>query len=720
MDELHEMEDQGLHLWDYVAVVRQRLPIALGIFLMVVLVAALYAWTRTPRFTATSRLLIESRGVNLTAMQDAFDPARTMTQRDTIQTQVQLIKSTPVMEAVLQQGLLSGSEDFQTARDPVKHLSEMLKVTPARSGYVLDVSLERQNPREAAQVVNAVVDAYLAENRNRRMGVSGEGIEELKRKSRELRVRLDQATAELHAFMVSNRMVSFEGAQNIVVERLKGLNNKLTETEPLRIRAEASYRTAEDALNSGRPIESIPGVLESPLILSFKKDLTAFENQYSDMRARLGENHPQMQSLLAQMNTLRTKLAMEANSIVASLRGQYEQALNEERMLRAELEKQEEVVLGFNELAAQYDILRQSRDSVQNAYSSIIRRIDELTVGQLSGQGDSVFIVSRAEIPQQKSWPSRSRMLLIGIFIGGLLAVGVCFFLDYMDTTIKGEADVRHYIGSTIIGGVPSAEKENEEGSAFDDLFALKKPRSHFAEAFRTARTALAFSSTDKPLRSFVVTSTVPAEGKTLISINLAIAQAQTGKRTLLIDADMRKPRLHKVFSAKADRGLSNLLASTPGTLAPGDVIASTSVDNLFFLPTGPVPPNPVEMLDSARFGQLLETLRSQFDLLIIDSPPSLNLVDSLVIGKHVDGLLLVVRSFATNKFAAQQMSKQIAISGVKPLGVVLNNVDMPSGTYYYSSYYYNRYGSYYEETPEPKAQSRTSGWLARLKGERT
>ena len=703
MDERTNEESQGLHLLDYLAVVRQRLPIAVGVFLAVVVLTGLYAWTRTPRYTATSRLLIESGGVNLTAMKDAYDPMRaSLTQRDIIQTQIQLIKSTPVMEAVLQQGFLAQSKDFRESRDPVRHLASLIIVTPARSGYVMDVGVERENPREAAQIANAVVSAYLAETRHRRMGVSDDGIAELKKKSEELRVRLDATTAELHAFMVTNRMVSFEDAQNIVVERLKGLNNNLMAAEPQRILAEANYRTAEEALKAGHPIESIPGVLESQIISGLKIDLARLEGQYSEMQARLGDKHPQLQSITAQIDTLRTKLALESANIVGALQGRYAQALNEEKMLREELTKQEDNVLHFNELASKYNLLRQSRDSIQEAYSTLIRRMDELNVSQLSGQGDNVFVVARAEVPQMRSWPARGRMLLLGIFFGALLAVGFCFFLDYMDTTIKGEADVRHLLNSVIIGGVPSAEKEAGE-EMFDDLFALKKPRSHFAEAFRTARTSLAFSSTDKPLRSLVVTSTLPAEGKTLTAINLAIAYAQAGKRTLLLDTDMRKPRLHKLFKSAGGLGISNLLASAPGSLDPDAVMVPTDIENLFYLPTGPVPPNPVEMLDSARFSQLIEELLKRFELLIFDSPPALNLVDALVIGKKVDGLVLVARTFVTNKYAAQQVAKQIAASKVKLLGVMLNNVDMPAGNYYYySSYYYSRYGSYYTEEGKP------------------
>ena len=721
MDERTNEENQGLHLRDYLAVVRQRLPVAAGVFLMVVGLTALYAWTRTPRYTATSRLLIEGSGVNLTAMKDAYDPARmNLPQRDIIHTQIQLIKSTPVIEAVLQQGFLAQSQDFRESRDPVRTLAELITVTPARSGFVMDVSVVRENPQEAAQTVNAVVSAYLAENRRRRMGVSDDGITELKKKSEELRTRLDATTAELHAFMVTNRMVSFEDAQNIVVERLKGLNNNLMQAEPQRILAEARYRTAEKTLKAGNPSESIPGVLESTLISGLKMELAKLEQQYSEMQARLGDNHPQLQSLKAQIDTLKTKLTVESENIVGALQGRYEQALNEEKMLRQELAKQEDAVIRFNELASKYDLLRQSRDSILESYSSIIRRIDELDVSRLSGQGDNVFVVARAEVPQIRSWPSRGRMLLMGIFWGSLLAVGFCFFLDYMDTTIKGETDVRNLLKSSVIGGVPLAEKE-AGAEVLDDLCALKNPRSYFAEAFRTARTALAFSSTDKPLRTLVVTSTMPAEGKSLTAINLAIAYAQAGKRTLLLDTDMRKPRLHKVFKGSGDLGISNLLTTAPGALNPEKVIVATGIKNLCYLPAGPVPPNPVEMLDSMRFGQLIEELLKRYELLIFDAPPALNLVDALVIGKRVDGLVLVVRTYVTNKFAAQQMVKQIVASKVKMLGVMLNNVDMPPETYY-SSYSYNRYGSYYIEDVQPakpKLRERIAARLVRWRGER-
>ena len=695
-----EEPQNELHLMDYVSVVLQRWPIALGIFALVAVLTVLYAWTRTPRYTATSRLLVETRGINLTAMQDAYDQGR-IAQSDIMQTQIQLITSPRVMEAVLQSGIFAQSPAFLSSRNPVQKLAKMVKATPAKAGYVLDVSVENENPELAANIVNTVVKSFLARNRERRLDVSDGGIAELKRKADELRSRLDLESASLQSFMESNRMVSFEDAQNIVVDRLKGLNKNLMAAEPLRMQAESRYKTAQAILDAGVAVETIPGVQESPRVNAIKSELTKLEQQYSDIQDRFGENHQQLKSLTAQIQALRTQLAIEASNIVAALKGKYEQALNEENMLREELAKQEEEVLRFNELSTRYNLLKQNRDSLQETYNAIIHRIDELDVTRISGQGDNVSVESWAEVPQTPSWPSKKKMLLLGLFFGVLLAIGFCFFLDYMDTTIKSEADVRTYIGQSILGGIPSAESEAED-EKLDDLFAVSHPRSHFAESFRTIRTALAFTATDSALRALTVSSVFPSEGKSLVAINLAIAYANVGKRTLLVDTDMRKPRIQHVFQPASKLGIADLLSSE-NRQEPEALVSATSIENLFYLPAGTIPPNPVELLDSSRFDALLAKLKQSYEMIIFDAPPALNMADALILGKRTDGIVLVTRAFSTNKFAAGQLAKQLNASRVRILGVLLNNVDAPSEGYYsyYSSYGY--YYRYYQYGNEPK-----------------
>lgn len=702
----HE-EGSTFSVWSLLAVIRQRLHIAIGVFLVVLAAVAAYAWTRVPKFTATARLLIETRAVNLTDMQDAFDPLRgNITQRDIIQTQVQLLTSTPVLKRVLQTGIFDNDSSFLAAKDPVARLAKMVKVLPAPSGYILDVSATSESPQRSAAVVNALVDAYRVENRARRTNVSDDGIVELKKKSENIRARLDAESAALQAFMVSNRMVSFEEAQNIIVERLQGINKNLIATEPKRVLAETQFRNARNALDTKAPIESIPGVLESSIISSLKMELAKLLRQESDLAATYGESHTQLKSVRTQIDALQQQIKDEAERIVEGLRGRYEQILGEESLLRKELEDQEAEVLRFNELAAQYRLLRQTRDSLQENYNSLIRRIDELDISNLSGQGDSVFVISRAEVPNVPSWPNRKKLLALGGFFGLLLAVAVCFLLDYLDTTIKGETDVQTYVRRPLLGSVPTGEGADGD-SPFSDFYAIDNPRSNFAEAFRTIRTYLSFSVPDHPVRALAVSSTGPAEGKSLCAVNLAIASALANKRTLIVDADLRKPRLGKTFPDAPAIGLSDLLAGD-STFTVDQLLFPTKVPNLSFLSAGTIPPNPVELLESNRFAHLLETLAKSFDLVIFDTPPCLNMVDALVIARQTDGIVYVLRSFASNKFATQQSVRQIELANVNILGAILNDVDLQKSHYYY--YYSSKYYSskYYSQGPRSDRSSKS------------
>ncbi len=693
-DAATEMEE-NLHLWDYVQVVLIRLPLAISVFLSVIFVVALYTWTRVPRYSATARVLIERGAVDFTAIRGVYDPLSPgSTQRDFIQTQSQLITSRPILQRVLEETGMIAEPPFAQSREPIRTLQRMIGVNPLRNSNLIEVSVISENPRRAAVLANAVVDAFLRQSRMRRSGIAEEGSHELRRKADELRMTLDDATRQLHEFMVDNKMVSFEDAQNIVVQRLHGLSDNLTRMEPIRMRAESRLRAAEQAIERGLSAESIPDVLESPIIRQLKIEISNLEQKKSEMQFRLGEGHTQLRGLTIQIDNLRTQMAIEISQILAKLRLEYEQALNQERLVREGLERQEEEVMRFNELASQYNILRSSRDSIQSTYQSIVSRIEELDINRMSGQGDYAFIDYQAEPPRDASWPSKKMNMMVAIFFGGLLAVGTCFFLDYMDITIKGETDIRRLPGGNILGAVPSVDIESENVTN-PDFLALEKRHSHFAEAFRSARTALAFSISGKPLRSLVVSSSMPSEGKSICAINLAIAHAQTGKRTLLVDADMRKPRLHKTFECDSENGLTNLLVADE--LRPDDVqahVVNTKIDNLDLLPCGPVPPNPVELLDSKRFHEFLAQCLTHYELVLFDSPPSGSLVDSLVIGKAVDGLIMVVRTFVTPKAILEHTLQQLINARVRIPGIMMNNADMPQGTYY-NYYYYGRYGRY-------------------------
>jgi capsular exopolysaccharide synthesis family protein len=688
-----------IHLMDYVRIILQRLPLAIVIFVSIVALGAAYSWTRHPRYKAIARLMVEPGQVNLTDIKGAIDPVSALVgKREFIQTQVELLKSRPVIESVIQRMNLLAHADFMDEKDPVARFQRLITASPERNTHLINVSIEREDKTEAQRMVNTLITAFIDNVRSRRLGVSAEGLDQLRAKEKSLREKLDSANDALQAFMIDNDMVSFEKSQNVIMDRLLDLSRQLTALQPRRMQLQARVESARKALEAGESITALPDVIDAAIIRSLKLDLSKLANEYSQMVERLGENHPTLQSKSTQIQALQTKMALEANAILQSINMQYEQVMAEETLLQEAIKAQEREVYRFNRLAADYDKLRRIRDAIDGPYTTISRRIEEIDINRIGGQGENIFIVANAPVPVIPSWPSKKKNMLIAILFGGALAVGVCFFLDYMDTTIKGDADVRRLLRSKILAGIPNI---NQKGEVKDqpDLITHENTRSHTAEAFRTLRTALAFSIPGERISSVVISSTLPGEGKSFSATNIAITHAQTGKRTLLVDADMRKPRLHAVFNRAGKQGLSTLLQDD--TLDPKTLIATTVVPNMDFLPCGQIPQNPAELLESDGFTRLVTTLREHYDFIIFDSPPGFSLVDSLVIAKHTDGLILIAKSFQTPKAAAEQYTTRLHEAGVRLLGVVLNTMDAPHTGYYYGGYYHaggGRYAKYYRE----------------------
>jgi len=700
--QLAEQEDQTsmvqeVHLWDYVQIVLQRLPLALLVGATVMILAVIYTWTRTPRFTSSAQLLVETQQINLTDMKGAMDTGVSgIGKREFIQTQVQLLKSTPVVEAVIEKLNLISTDSFSSSVDPVQRLKNMISVAPVRNTQLINISIEREDPKEAQRILNAIITSYIDDNRARRLGVSEDGLEELRKKSDILRNKLAKATDALQNFMVNNNMVSFERSQNVIIDRLRDLSIALTKLQPKRMALQASIEAADSAINNGKDIINLPCVIDAPIVKDLKLELSKLSNEYSQLVERLGENHTKLQSISTQIQALQTKLALESNSIINSIRLQYQQIQTEERLLSEAIKQQQQEVYNFNRLTIEYDVLKREVTSIEGPYNTVSRRIEEIDINRMGGQGENVFIISKASLPKLKSWPTKSKNLLVAFILASGLAVGLCFFLDYMDTTVKGETDVKRLLQSNVLAGIPDIHQKGEN-SGDSDLIVFENPRSHTAEAFRSMRTALTFSIPGERISSVVVSSALPSEGKSLAAINLATTQAQSNKRTIIIDADMRKPRLHKVFDTQNDKGLSSLLSDNK--IKIDDVSCKTKIDNLDFISCGPIPRNPAELLESNSFKELLKMLKEKYEFIVFDSPPGFALVDSLIIGKYTDGLIMVVRSFSTPKAAAKQFATRLVETEVKLLGVALNNVDTPRGGTYSGQYYYGKnHNKYYRD----------------------
>ncbi|MBC8453739.1 polysaccharide biosynthesis tyrosine autokinase [PVC group bacterium] len=687
-----------VHLWDYVQIVLQRLPIAVGVFLTVFLVAAIYTFTRTPRYKATSQLLVQTAQVDLTSLQDTSDVSAAISgKREFMGTQARLLLARPVVEKVFTELHLDADPNFSSRKDPVAALKKAISVVIERNTFLINISIERKDPKQAADIVNAIVRASIAEGRRRKLGVSEDGLNELRTKADTLRIKLAQATERLQNFMVENNMVSFEKTHNVIIARLRDLNSKLTEIQPERMELQASVKAAEEAMAQNTPITSLPDVIAAPIIKEMKLDLSKQQNEYSQLLERLGEEHPKLQAIKTEISALETRLALEANAILSSLKTRYTQARMEEELIQDAITAQEQAVYNFNKLSNEYKVLKREQTAIEGPYTTIARRIEEIDINRIGGQGDQIFVVAKATVPLTKSWPSKAKHLTLAIVLGTGLAIALSFFLDYMDTTVKGESDIRRLIGSKVLCAIPNIQKEG----ATSDTVVLNNPKSHAAEAFRSMRTSLAFSVPGEHVSCIVVSSALPSEGKSLVATNLAISQAQSSKRVLLVDADMRKPRLHRMFAIKPTEGLSTWLTANNNielskSISLDNIAKSTGIANLDLIPCGPIPDNPSELLESKQFSVFLDAVRKKYDFVVIDSPPGFSLADSLIIAKQTDGLVLVVRTFATPKAATQQFGTRLHEANARLLGVALNNVDTPKAAGYYGYYGHGKYTKYY------------------------
>jgi capsular exopolysaccharide synthesis family protein len=314
----------------------------------------------------------------------------------------------------------------------------------------------------------------------------------------------------------------------------------------------------------------------------------------------------------------------------------------------------------------------------------------EKETGVLSGiRTNNIRMVDRAKVPNIPFSPNRPRSLALGLLLGLVGGVGLAFFLEYLDDTVSDPDQLERYVHVPFLGPVPQLEPK-ETGPLSRDLISMKEPKSVYAEAFRSVRTSILFSSPDDPPRVFVVTSSGQGEGKSLTAINLAITMALNEKRVLLVDADMRKPRLHKVFGIENKFGLSNLIGGSPEV---GLALNKTQVPTLMVMPSGPVPPNPSEMLGSARLAKFLELLREKFDAIIFDCTPLIAVTDATVLATQVDGVILVIKSGSARRKILKRAVKQLEDVQAKIIGAVLNQVNVKNSSYYYASYYAHYYG---------------------------
>ncbi len=705
---------QEQHLRDIFRIFRkQRMAIVLTFF-AIAGSAAIYTFIATPKYEASTKLVIErSEPSNLTDRSPSVnrDP-------EFFETQYQMIRSRAVARRVIAQlaedqqemlNLLLAEDSRNPLRDWLergkvlvgwaaqdkaeekiqadpherlaKMISEGIKVRPVENSRLVQISFLATDPVFASQVVNTVVDSYRAEINQMKMETTKQSLDWMNRKADSESVKLRAAEDNLQKYMGDNSVLTLENRIAIIPEKLSRLSGELVSAEARRQELEALKMQVDHALNSDAA-ESVSAVLSDQALQSLRAEIVGAEKKILELSGKYGPKHPIMQKAEGDLDILKRKKNLEIARIVRSIRNQYDLAVANERNLRAQLEQTKGEAMKMNEKFMEFQSLKTDVDANRKLVDALVTRMKEEGITSES-QSVKMWVVESAGIPQFPARPLKALNLSLGIVLGLLGGAGLAFFREYLDNSIKNPDEAEMAFNTPVLGTISLSRHERIEQIVLED------PLSAFAEGYKSLRTVILAGGAKK--RKLLVTSSLPGEGKTSTAVNLALALAQAEKRVLLIDADLRKPRIHDIFRLNNRLGLSRLLATAnaqeiAASLQPGPCA------HLTVLTAGPIPPNPSELLQSNRMKELLQMLAERFDYVICDSPPILAVEDSRILSSLFHGLLLVARAHQTSFEEAGRSLKQLRSIKAPVLGLVVNGLDQRKTDYYYHRQYYSAY----------------------------
>jgi len=584
------------------------------------------------------------------------------------------------------------SEEALKQRDLIEFVEDNLEVSPKRNSMLISISFASPDRHLSQTVVNGFVEEFVRWNMDKKLDASQLARDFMMKQIDRAKINLEKAEEELNQFGKQAGIVSLDVKQNSIYRQLEALNSSLAEAEADLIAKESVYN---QAVLDGP--SHLPQVMESPVIAGLKAEYARLQSEYEDLAVTFHDEYPAVKALKTKMNSIGERINIEEKKIFLSIENEYQAALKKMETMRARVEQQKQLALDLNERATQYKIMAREVETNKEIYQSLLERTKEIE-SMVGVSSSNIHIVNAALLPIKPFKPKVKLNLLLAIVVGLMGGIGLAFFLEYFSDTIANPSEISDRFQIPILGVAPLSKSDE---FPVEQTF-VNDPRSPFSEAVRSTKMSIQLAGTADQARSFLMTSTKPSEGKTTMAANLALAFAGSGEKVILIDADMRKPKLHEFFenySVAGSPGLSRFLA---GVGSKG-LVCQNGMGNLCFIPAGPVPPNPVELLASDRFALLVETLTRRFDRVIVDGPPCLGFADSMVLSRYVGGVVLVSSIGETTRDAIRHFKKSMLASQGRILGCIVNKVNVSKRFGYQSYYSYHQYYGYGEDRASKK-----------------
>lgn len=624
-----------------------------------------------------------------------------------LQTQIDSLRSRDLSRRVIQRLDLAENEEFKpksSGNNPVAAANEnerevrlidafqkRFDVATTRQSRIVTIAFDAYDPRLASDIANAIAQEYITWSmENRLQGVSG-AKEFLAKRVVDAKNELRKSEEDYARYLTENKIISLDNKGNITVQRTEQLNLQLAVVENERRTAEALYIRSKQV-----PAEELTPVIADATVQSLTRELAKQEQALANLSAKYQPTFPAVKQVQEEIKQLTGQLDDAKQRIVKNIESQFQVAQQREADLRNSLGQSKGEAIEQNRQSAELNMLRQKAETDRKMYEDLQQRLQQAEV-ESDFRPANIRIIESAYTPIFPVRPNKIINIGLSLVFGSILGVCLAFFLEYLKNTINTAEDVERIVKLPSLGAIPSLQslaKRNvlgdaknalTKGSQSNELVSAHDSISSFAESYRSLRTSLLLSTPEHAPRTILITSSHPSEGKTTIVANTAISLAQTGARVLVLDADMRRPRCHKILNLKNEVGLSTYLSRD---IKLDRVIQDHDIPNLYAMTAGPIPPNPSELLSSIKLRVMISELLEHFDHVIIDSPPVIHVTDGLIISPYVDGVVLVVKSGQTPREAVVRAKQALLDVNAKIFGVVINGIDLNLESYYYNYKY--------------------------------
>jgi len=601
------------------------------------------------------------------------------------------------------------AEESARLATAVEALEENLVIEPMRDTRALRVAFTHNDPAIAAMVTNGIAHAFKQRSFQAKTEKFTNTVGWLDSSTRELKAKVEQAEKSLADYTRDHNIFAITDEKHeqttLTTEKMARLHDQLVRAQTDRMLKQTLFQQ----MKAGQ-IDQLPDAFADARLAELQKQLNEQNVQIAQLRVKFGPKNTRVVEAEQQIAAIQEQIKMTRGSLEQKLQTDYERAVQDEKMLQAAVEQSKTEASRENQDAIQYNILKQDLDTSRALYTDFLQKTNQAKA-QVAEQHNNIRVIERAAVPKKPVGPKRTLMIMLAFMVSLAGSIGLAFFLEYLDNTIKNVEDVSRYVQLPALGVIPAmagaSRRLSKRGSSkalkgksrlalsenanSDTLMALDT-RSQGAEAYRALRTSVLLSAAGRPPKVILVTSSQPGEGKTTTCVNTAISLAQLGASVLIIDCDLRKPTVHKALQINHAVGVSTFLSRD---VLLEDMVQELPFPNVSVLPCGPIPPNPAELISSERMRQLLATASERYDHILVDSPPLINVTDPVILSRMVDGVMLVVHGGKSSRQLVRRARQELASVGAKIFGVVLNNVDMRREGY--DGYYYGRYAYRYD-----------------------